>query len=761
MADPSAHRVSLPLVRQVLLKPRSCHPHRVYCFALWCRDPKFFLRAEEIRADGSSIITKLRALVVSSFPLSTSHQAFLDWAKGSQYLDTDGKEMVAQGEEAEDLKKLGEDWSLEFAGAERPADKQPLPQAIVDAVKLWPIPRSLPAAPSPEVKAQPQTPSPEAKRSRGEPPVVPLAPPSTVDAVAEWARNTFSGSLLEIIVTSECDASTWKALSLQGWKELVPHPLHRLKIQRAMTKVGILAAQPSNDELLGSGRGHALEKEPVVAGEPSMLGSLSHLWEQMRSHLAQGRYADARALSGKIEALTSKSNADAIARQQEVDGLKAQLQAAQSTRDIRKVNLILTKLESLLKSNPSAPLPQVTPSSDELRGLVDLEQRLLHEASAIPGAQDRETSLRQRVDAAGNILRGLPNTNVPVTRSSPLSLFSVDQKTSFASGISIAREFVASTHTLDKFDDASLLKEELKRYESLHPVVTRVVPKGLSNATEYLELVIHKVSADSLHYTPQISAVVRLCNLGKKLVRNSESRANATGQGPYVLGYLAISIAVAALQGTRQFNEAFQPQLYPDTVSPQVWQGVTRAAELRRHRDDLALRIQEKQENAKRARDRRYMATLSGSSLTGGVAAPPASVTPASGPRASVPPVSDNWKPTSHPLDGPAPKLEALNAMRALLTNKFGAGKGKSCNHCGLHHKKEQVCHWHKLPAHRSQAFKAAYKAIREEGFVTGSEVDEWNNRPGRKPQDQCAADGKHSKGWQHLRKGVPLGPRA
>ena len=96
---------------------------------------------------------------------------------------------------------------------------------------------------------------------------------------------------------------------------------------------------------------------------------------------------------------------------------------------------------------------------------------------------------------------------------------------------------------------------------------------------------------------------------------------------------------------------------------------------------------------------------------------------------------------------------EALGSMRP------GA---PGCPHCGLSHDHtKSVCHFHKLPAFRSKAFKEGYRLAMKAGYVTANEVDEWNSRKGREDADKCDKDGYHVlyRTQQHLRKGVPGGP--
>jgi hypothetical protein len=100
-----------------------------------------------------------------------------------------------------------------------------------------------------------------------------------------------------------------------------------------------------------------------------------------------------------------------------------------------------------------------------------------------------------------------------------------------------------------------------------------------------------------------------------------------------------------------------------------------------------------------------------------------------------------------------------LNAIRGYY-DAMETKATNACEACGLDHVPAQVCHWQKLPFHRSKHFKGAFKAMVSKGFYQGSEIDEWNSRAGREEAHKSNAEGKSPSGWVHLRTGWRGGPK-
>ncbi len=261
------------------------------------------------------------------------------------------------------------------------------------------------------------------------------------------------------------------------------------------------------------------------------------------------------------------------------------------------------------------------------------------------------------------------------------------------------------------------------------------------------------------------------------------------GPGPWlcpissaIIGLLAFAGVACSAMGLEYFAGQFQPTDFPSVVSPKVWLELELSAAHIMERIRLRTEIEECRRNDKRFRDFSFFKMMRQQSP-----ASPAPVTPnkkggggkgnpGNGGRTRNPPgpssytseqksndwgpLADSWRPRKHSLDGPSPKLELMNAMRGYYAQFKGTHKMSKCAHCGLNHTYSQICHWHRLPFFRSEHFKQAFVALQRRGFCDYADAaDEWNSRPGRNNLHRCTGEGKHPKGFQHLRRGINGGP--
>jgi hypothetical protein len=396
---------------------------------------------------------------------------------------------------------------------------------------------------------------------------------------------------------------------------------------------------------------------------------------------------------------------------------------------------------------------------------MELKNRVAQTNQALVGLNQGETRvLRGSLNPASHPGNLAPSRTLITTSN---SLFACAPSETQKSGIDRLGDMVDGGDDDEKVETAAALLRELRTFESLHPLITKRIPTGFVQAKQWVDTAMQHVSGaltSDIADQPSVEAVSILHQVKSYIEQSQDRAANEPSHlGSDILGLLAFAGVCCARRGLAHFRTHFQVMDYPTAVSPKVWLVLQSEAAHIQKRRELRRQILDARENAKRDRDRRYMNALQGrfqgASKTPDVhpvAAPKGR--PASRPPTDWLPLSDNWKPQKHSLDGPLPPLHLLNAIRGY----YHAMENKAQNHCvscGLDHLPSQVCHWQKFPFHRSKHFRGAFRTMVAKGYYQGSEVDEWNSRAGRDPAHHSSPDGKSPSGWVHLRSGWKGGP--
>lgn len=422
-----------------------------------------------------------------------------------------------------------------------------------------------------------------------------------------------------------------------------------------------------------------------------------------------------------------------------------------------------------LASHPGGQVP--APPSRDVVDLLSVEEQVIRDSQhVLPGAPPLSDRLEAKVQHAAGVLGG--DVSVAPRGSSVsagnshthFTLFPVSAS-SATSGFEALADMVKAEAADVKIDAASELSRELKQLEALYPTVLLRHPIGLMPSLEYLDLAIAKL-APHMTSNPRSSSGVRRLNQVKDLLRHSALRATNEGElGPYILGFVALAAVHTVSTCDACYVHFFEPVRFPNVVPPQVWLECGREAEHAIRRVKLQERILTVRHAEKARRDTSYWRAITpGVRTAEGKTVPAPASSPSDLPRAGKSdgfrwvPVSDGWSPVPNPLDQVGPSLELLNALRGCYLGRFGAPTAP-CKHCGLDHKSEHICHLHKFPAYRSKTFNYMYQLVRSKGFTRSSQVEEWNSRLGRLAHHKSLANGQHSKGWKHLRAGLPGGP--
>lgn len=562
---------------------------------------------------------------------------------------------------------------------------------------------------------------------------------STSEQISSWASR-MAGQLnpdtVNLIKEQQVPPEVWVTFTPEDWKTIIPNVGQRKYAQLLMRQAGILPPVT-----------------PSPTGTPDFRAQAQaardQLVLQLKNALDLGDFKTVTAVSAKLEKIST-----AMAAPSGVDDIVA-----------------WARLEEMLKTAAVEDVVDITHEEE-------VKNRLTQTNQALVGLRDPRV-LRGPLNPASHPGTPAAPSRAPMTSTN--SLFAFIQGDSRKSGIDRLGDMLEVGDDNEKVETAAALLREVRTFESLHPIVTKRVPTGFVPAKQWVDTAMQHVSgalSNAQVDQPSVDAISILHKV-KSYIEHSQDRANnePSHLGPDILGLLAFAGVTSAREGLTHFRTHFQVDDFPDVVSPKVWlQLVQKAAHIQKRRD-LRTQILDARENAKRDRDRRYMRALQGNpasvappvrsrfqtstqSTTGAsraaIATRPA---PSRGPPTDWRPLADSWKPRKHTLDGPLPPIHLLNAIRGYY-DAMETKATNACEACGLDHVPAQVCHWQKLPFHRSKHFKGAFKAMVSKGFYQGSEIDEWNSRAGREEAHKSNAEGKSPSGWVHLRTGWRGGPK-
>ena len=681
---------------------RKILPHRIFLFALFYKDPALFRQVELIRTTNKNHKRAL-LLAVQSFEPQISFQELRTWATTNQFIDADGKHQELQGEATQIMKKVTEEWEALF-NCSRNIDFSPLDSSVLPKVDSWARTRQQSESKS------------ESKSDSQSRPVSQTGPRPhlfSFEQLAAWAREAKIGDdLVEILEKAKFSSQDWAELPDEGWDRVIPDYGKQYRLHRLMQMRNILKPGPYTPEIL-------------LAGNSNLPPESSR----------------------RVYALTTE------------------LQQAQRIGDYKRVAVLGTKIANLIANSPS-PAQALTAHGpgDDIKHVIDLENSITQYAAGTPSAIPRSTRVSNAVQAAGAQL-SQPAASSRANSTHPrFSLFGLDSAVEGKTGMDALTDILSARVKTEKFDEATPVREERKRFAQLHPECEFVVPRGMHDARHYLDLALKRFLNRPMHPTTQEAEAVRVLEHVKEMIWQAEARAAELPlYGDLVLGYIAIAGVYAAQRGWEHFQFFFQPQIYGYVVSPQVWEGCREAARRYVVHQGYVARISELAKISKRLRDRDLFSNAIQGILPASL--PHMTQSPSDSKRNSKPllksalkPLDDGWSPSPNPLDGCLPPKKLLNSMRAAYQAHFGPPE-TPCPHCGLNHGSAKVCHWQKFPAHRSASFTTLWALLRKHNLVKQTQIQEWNSRAGRLPEHRCGGDGKSSRGWHNVRKGHPQGP--
>ena len=333
---------------------------------------------------------------------------------------------------------------------------------------------------------------------------------------------------------------------------------------------------------------------------------------------------------------------------------------------------------------------------------------------------------------------------------------------------------VLTLYTLDdvnpKVEPAHELRKCAKDHARMYPHVRLPIPIGRADQRvticeqKYRETTERLSESARARSDPPENEVYALLSESRTIISKSRCVLEVKENASIILGFLAMALVNCAMQGAKCFDHFFDRKKNQGIVSMVVLNRITAYAAHYVKYVEYRQQINHETQlsKAKYAAIHRQMLSQTADEVDQKGA--PAS----EGPKSRSKPTA--WTPSScalklkqHQLDKVGPTMDLVRRMRgyyeALGAMRSGA---PGCPHCGLSHDHtKSVCHFHKLPAFRSKAFKEGYRLAMKAGYVTANEVDEWNSRKGREDADRCDKDGYHVlyRTQQHLRKGVPGGP--
>ena len=300
-------------------------------------------------------------------------------------------------------------------------------------------------------------------------------------------------------------------------------------------------------------------------------------------------------------------------------------------------------------------------------------------------------------------------------------------------------EIMAPKPGVTKHDAAYELRLEAAGYEKRHAHVLNDIPEGEDRALRRIDTVERL-----LRQANNMSEPLGRCFAHLRVL----IRANVQSLMGMELGYLAYGGIQLAMASVKAFNNHFKPLEYDEATPDAIVAKVKSHSARRTEYLALRARINTALENAKRPLVIAEGARKTKKLKTGG----------------------DPWRPDAgslnmspHRDDGAMPKYYLLKVIRRQLRLKRdnGGNVGEECKMCCLYHPTSQVCDIFSFPNFRQRIFKDIWAKGVAAGALRQTEVEEWNQRPSRKPEHRVDSSGKcvTNGEWKHLRRGGARGP--
>ena len=458
----------------------------------------------------------------------------------------------------------------------------------------------------------------------------------------------------------------------------------------------------------------SLERQQISA---SVLGDFT---EQDISDVAHGNVSYKRWLTKAIREVTESKPAD---RPRPAVDSKQLLVQALERNDYAEADRLLRLIK---RGERPAPVvqPAVRPMEQFMRQLENDEKM----------QQDLERNLAEKRAHRRNDLHdrlGLDDDNKDMGGASASAHqfleITFDTRNSALRQVS---QLLSPASSSVKYDAAHQVRQSLQGMEQTYPLVKLMVPEGIKQCLDKLNLVSLKLKSAGELTIERRDAFEHI----RTLVRTYDDHLQ-----PMELGYLLMGGMRLAVKSTRAFEKLFQPSTYTEAAPDSVLAKVRMCAGRREKYLRMQAQIQSILDRAKRpvvvqqhAGSKRSREAARSSSDAG---------------QREVP----GWKPWNGRLlmassaeMGVRPAHKLVKIMKQKIHDLRAENRchGDECKRCCLYHPVNSRCDLFTFPAHRSSAFREVWREGRSAGVLT-SPIDEWNSRPRRLPQYRSDSNGK------------------